>query len=56
MLKDLRNEKTNMVENDTNKEVDKVENKSTDKISQINVVHHCIYWLKALLFLSATEG
>ena len=26
MLKDLRNEKTNMVENDTNKEVAKVEN------------------------------
>ncbi len=31
MLKDLRNEKTNMVENETNKEVYKVENKSTDE-------------------------
>ena len=34
MLKDLRNEKTNMVENDTNKEVDKVENKSTDESNE----------------------
>ena len=34
MLKDLRNEKTNMVENNTNKEVDKVENKSTDESNE----------------------
>ena len=34
MLKDLRNEKTNMVENETNKEVDKVENKSTDESNE----------------------
>ncbi len=31
MLKDLRNEKTNTLENETKKDVDKVENKSTDK-------------------------
>ena len=34
MLKDLRNEKTNMVENEDNKEVDKVENKSNDESNE----------------------
>ena len=34
MLKDLRNEKTNIVENETNKELDKVENKSTDESNE----------------------
>ena len=34
MLKDLRNEKTNMVDNENNKEVDKVENKSNDESNE----------------------